>query len=413
MPDDARVDDDRLVALNDQLRSYARDLRGALARARAASDELSRTHLETVAALAAAIDVRDEITGGHVYRVANYGLILADHMAPDLASDPQLIYGFLLHDIGKLGVPDRILLKDGPLDPDEQAQMRQHVEYGVKFIDEISFLRPALEVVATHHEAWDGSGYPRSLSGEEIPKVTRLFAVCDAFDAMIHDRPYREGMPTEQALEELRATAGQQFDPEVVAAFEEVADDILDVSERPEVPHVRPDIPASRRTSLSGHAMFERVDEGLLLVAPDGTIRDANSAFLQLFGISRPPVGMTLTELAERTADRFADPERARADARSLPRDLLGGPSEATFRLVEPEPRTMRRIARTLYDEHGNAIGRLLEYRDVTDRSGRTDARAEDACATLEDLVRAPDTDTEIRAAASDALDRLREALDR
>lgn len=413
MPDDTRTEDDRIVGLNDQLRAYARDLRGALARARAATDELSRTHLETVAALAAAIDVRDEVTGGHVYRVANYGLVLTEHLEPDLATDPQLIYGFLLHDIGKLGVPDRILLKAGPLDPDEQAQMRQHVEYGVKFIDEVSFLRPALQVVATHHESWDGSGYPRSLSGEEIPYVTRMFAVCDAFDAMVHDRPYRPGMSAEQALEELTAGAGSQFDPAVVAGFEEVLDDILDVSERPEVPRLRSAPPGANRPTLSGHVMFERVDEGLLLLSPDGTIRDANPAFLELFGIARPPVGLTLAELTDRAAHRFADPARARADARSLPRELFSNPSETTLRLVEPEHRTIRRIARTLYDDHGTAIGRLLEYRDITRREAGSDDRLEDARAALGDLLASTDTAPEVRAAAADALDRLEGASGR
>ena len=398
------------VSLNDQLLAYARDLRAALTRAQATSEELSRTHLETVAALAAAVDVRDEVTGGHVYRVANYGLILAQHVAPELASDPQLVYGFLLHDIGKLAVPDVVLLKAGPLDDDEQAIMRQHVDYGVKFIEEVGFLRPALQVVATHHESWDGNGYPRRLRGEEIPYVTRLFTVCDAFDAMIHDRPYRDGMSVDHALEELRSEAGGQFDPRVVAGFEEVIEKILDVAERPDVPTVT--APRGRTMKLSTQTVFDRIDEGLLLLDPDGAIRDVNTAFLELFGLARPPIGLTLAELVERTADRFADPDRARRDATALPRGLFRVPSEATFRLVAPEARVVRRIARTLYDEHGAAIGRLLEFRDVSDLGGPAADRLDDARRSLNDVVTAVDATPDEREAARAALRALDDTSD-
>ncbi|MDQ4130880.1 MAG: HD domain-containing protein, partial [Actinomycetota bacterium] len=250
------------VGLRDQLLAYARDLRAALVESRAATEELSRTQLETVAALAAAIDVRDEVTGGHVYRVANYGLVLAEQLAPPLANDPQLVYGFLLHDIGKLGVPDRVLLKQGPLDADERALMRAHVEHGVRFVEQVTFLRPALEVVATHHEAWDGSGYPRGLKGAEIPFVTRLFSVCDAFDAMVHDRPYRKAMPPEAALEELRRGSGTQFDPRVVEGFEECADRVISVGERPNL-DVTPRASRRRRRGLDheGSLVFDAMED--------------------------------------------------------------------------------------------------------------------------------------------------------
>ena len=158
-----------------------------------------------MAALAAAVDVRDEVTGGHVYRVANYGALLAEDLAPELRDDPQLVYGFLLHDIGKLAVPDAVLGKEGPLTTDERTVMRSHVEHGIRFIKGVSFLRPALNIIATHHENYDGSGYPRGLGSGAIPLAARMFSVCDTFDAMIHDRPYRRALDPEEAVAELGA----------------------------------------------------------------------------------------------------------------------------------------------------------------------------------------------------------------
>ncbi|MDP8927744.1 MAG: HD domain-containing protein [Actinomycetota bacterium] len=369
MPEVPRLEEP-LVALRDQLLAYARDLRVALADSRAATEELSRTQLETVAALAAAIDVRDEVTGGHVYRVANYGLVLAEQLAPPLASDPQLVYGFLLHDIGKLGVPDRVLLKKGPLDPDERALMRAHVEHGVRFVQQVTFLRPALEVVATHHEAWDGSGYPRGLKGEEIPFVTRLFTVCDAFDAMVHDRPYRKAMPPEAALAELRRTAGAQFDPVVVASFEEVAERLIAVGERPLL-DVTPRTSRRRRRGLDhdGSLVFDAMDDAMLLVTPDGIVSDANLAFLALFGLTRPPVGMTIAELTERLADTMT-PEPP--DEHDLSRHLLAPNSEVLFEVSHPAPRLVRRVSHMLYGDGGAVVGRLLLFKDVRGDRGAT-----------------------------------------
>ncbi len=361
--------------MQDQLLAYARDLRHALEQRHAAADELARTHLETVAALAAAIDIRDEVTGGHVYRVANYGLALADLLTPDLAADPQLVYGFLLHDIGKLAVPDSVLLKTGPLDEHERALMREHVEHGVRFVERVAFLRPAMHVIATHHERWDGEGYPRGLSGEEIPLVTRLFSVCDAFDAMIHDRPYRRGRPVEWALRELRRGAGSQWDPDVVAGFEEILDRILKIDERPEVPYIRGQAGPrrARELTLSGNLLFDAVEEGLLLVSPDGVVRDANTPFLELFDLARPPVGMTLRELVERVAERFVD-HQARRRAAALPDELFAARSRVTLELRAPEPKVVQGTAHTLYDDNGTVAGRLLVFHDVTPEH-RRDAR--------------------------------------
>ncbi len=353
-----------LVGLRDQLLAYARDLRVALAESRAATEELSRTQLETVAALAAAIDVRDEVTGGHVYRVANYGLVLAEQLAPPLANDPQLVYGFLLHDIGKLGVPDRVLLKKGPLDADERLLMRAHVEHGVRFVEQVTFLRPALEVVATHHEAWDGTGYPRGLRGDEIPFVTRLFSVCDAFDAMVHDRPYRKAMPADAALAELRRSAGTQFDPLVVAGFEECADRLIAVGERPGL-DVTPR--ASRRRRGLDHdasLVFDAIEDAMLLITPDGVVSDANRAFLTLFGLTRPPLGMTIPELTDWLADRL---DTDAPDSSALARHLLTPNGQVVFEINQPERRLIRHVSRTLHGDGGAIVGRLLLFRETGD----------------------------------------------
>lgn len=174
----------------------------------------------TVEALAAALELRDDETGGHARRVTRYALELTRVVDPALAQEPELRYGFLLHDIGKIGVPDSILLKPGPLSPDERKRLEEHITLGEHLVSGIPFLAHlAREVIAYHHERWDGLGYVRGLRGDEIPLSARIFAVADSFDAMTSDRPYRAALPVEQALTEIGGMAGSQFDPLVVQAF--------------------------------------------------------------------------------------------------------------------------------------------------------------------------------------------------
>ena len=173
----------------------------------------------TVRALAAAVGARDGCTGRHIERVSELGLLLARELdLPDAGSE-QMAYGFLLHDVGKLAVPDAILQKAGPLDPGELAVMREHPASGAHMLEDLPFLDRALDVVRHHHERWDGSGYPARLAGEQIPLWARVFAVADAVDAMTSDRPYRAGCSLGEARAELRACAGSQFDPACVEAF--------------------------------------------------------------------------------------------------------------------------------------------------------------------------------------------------
>jgi len=174
----------------------------------------------TVEALAAALELRDDETGGHARRVTRYALELTRVVEPDLAREPELRYGFLLHDIGKIGVPDAILLKPGPLSSEEMRRLQEHITLGEHLVSGIPFLSGvAREVIAFHHERWDGLGYVRNLRESEIPLAARIFAVADSFDAMTSDRPYRAALSVERALTEISTMAGSQFDPAVVAAF--------------------------------------------------------------------------------------------------------------------------------------------------------------------------------------------------
>jgi diguanylate cyclase (GGDEF)-like protein len=192
-----------------------------------------------LAVLLAALDLRDAETQGHSLRVARYSLLLARVLnriyertraadAPRRCMLPynqrELALGALLHDIGKIRIPDRILRKPGPLTDDEWALMRRHTIVGAELVCGFPQLAPALPVVRHHHERWDGRGYPDGLSGEMIPLTARIFAVCDALDAMMSERPYRNALPFAAARDEIVRNTGTQFDPEVVEAFQEVSE---------------------------------------------------------------------------------------------------------------------------------------------------------------------------------------------
>ncbi len=189
-------------------------------RAESALRDLELAHEVTVTALAAALELRDDETGGHAQRVTALALELAHAVAPELAADPELRYGFLLHDIGKIGIPDAILLKPMQLTPAEKRQMEFHTTLGEQLISGVPHLQGvAREVIAFHHERWDGTGYPWGLAGEAIPLAARIFAVADAFDAISNDRPYQRASSVDAALEKIAANAGTQFDPGLIEAF--------------------------------------------------------------------------------------------------------------------------------------------------------------------------------------------------
>ena len=173
----------------------------------------------TIEALVAALDARECETHRHSERVTLYTRFLAEQMGVRGADLHDIYYGALLHDIGKIGIPDAILLKPDSLTKAEWRIMKRHPQIGQQILSNVDFLKPAADIVLTHEERFDGTGYPQGLREGEIPQGARIFAVMDALDAMAFDRPYRKAMPYEQIMEEIRKGKGIQFDPEVVDAF--------------------------------------------------------------------------------------------------------------------------------------------------------------------------------------------------
>ncbi|HEY3038216.1 MAG TPA: HD domain-containing phosphohydrolase [Pyrinomonadaceae bacterium] len=199
-----------------------------------ALNSLEEAYRSTLKALTAALETRDLETHGHSERVVSYSMRLGREYGLDSERTKSLEFGSLLHDIGKIGVPDLILRKPAKLTPEEWVFMRQHPLHGQQILCGIEFLEGAARVVAQHHEKWDGSGYPLGLRGEEIDVCARIFSVADAFDAITSNRVYRKGKSYQAAADELDAWAGKQFDPKVVKAFHRVPrqdwDDLRDQS---------------------------------------------------------------------------------------------------------------------------------------------------------------------------------------
>jgi HD-GYP domain-containing protein (c-di-GMP phosphodiesterase class II) len=159
-------------------------------------------------------------------RVASHSFQIAQLLGIRDEHELETVYrGALMHDVGKIGVPDSILLKPGKLTEEEWEFMRKHSAMGYRILAQVPYLRPTAKIVLAHHERWDGAGYPRKLKGEDIPLGARIFALCDTYDAIISDRPYRQGQSPEAAFAEILRCAGTQFDPQVVEAFEAVFPD--------------------------------------------------------------------------------------------------------------------------------------------------------------------------------------------
>lgn len=189
-------------------------------RIRAALEGLRAAHEETLTALASSLELRERYTAGHSERVRDYSLKIAENLSiRDPAELSNLAAGARFHDIGKIGIPDEVLLKEAPLEGEDWNVLRRHPELGAALIGRIPFLSRARELVLSHHEKFDGTGYPRGLAGEKIPLGARIFSVADAFDAMTTTRPYRKAIPIEEARRAISAGKGRQFDPCVVEAF--------------------------------------------------------------------------------------------------------------------------------------------------------------------------------------------------
>jgi response regulator RpfG family c-di-GMP phosphodiesterase len=224
---------------------------------------LEDAYRTTLRALTAALEARDAETHGHSERVVSFSLRLGRELGLSAEQLRSLEFGSLLHDIGKIGVPDAILRKPARLTEGEWIKMREHPLHGQRILCGIEFLEGAARVVAEHHEQWDGSGYPAGLRGEQIDINARIFAVADAFDAMISDRVYRRGRSYEEAADELEKFSGRQFDPAVVEAFHRVPREEWDEIRRRSV-----EVGEPRQAAVAAH--IDTVAHGLL-IEPDAS----------------------------------------------------------------------------------------------------------------------------------------------
>jgi response regulator RpfG family c-di-GMP phosphodiesterase len=216
--------DELLVGRNggdsEQLLLYARDLNRVVEIERAQRRLLQQAYRQTVAALADALEAKDPGTGLHAQRVQHYAVTLTEVVNPGLLDDPSLEYGFLLHDVWKIGIADQVLNKPGTLNTSERRLIELHPTIGAEILAGVVLLQgEGLNVVRFHHERWDGVGYPNRVPGDEIPLGARIFALADALDAMTSDRPYRKALSWDEATDQILAERGGQFDPQVVKAF--------------------------------------------------------------------------------------------------------------------------------------------------------------------------------------------------
>ena len=221
----------RARAAEEEVILYARDLRHLLEIERGQRALLQDSYLETVTALATALESKDTVTRAHSNRVERYAVELLNTVdGKRLDADPAIRYGFLLHDVGKIGIPDGILQKPGPLTRAERRRMQTHTVLGEQMLGGVAFLQgEGLRIVRSHHERWDGRGYPDGIAGNDVPLGARVFAVADALDAMTSDRPYRRALSWAVASDEIVAQAGKQFDPDIVDAFREREGELRDV----------------------------------------------------------------------------------------------------------------------------------------------------------------------------------------
>jgi len=228
----------KVKAYNDYMHDYQKELEAELAKR---TKELQRAFrktktasLETIYRLARAAEYRDEDTGAHIQRVSHYAAAIARNMGLDDESVESILYAAPMHDVGKIGIPDRILRKSGKLDPGEWEIMKKHTIIGAQILSgsDADFIELAGVIALTHHEKWDGSGYPEGLKGTDIPLAGRITAIADVFDALTSRRPYKETFSIEESLVIIWEGRGSHFDPEVVDALSAIKDEILSIKEK-------------------------------------------------------------------------------------------------------------------------------------------------------------------------------------
>ena len=222
------------LALYDQNRVLEAMVQQRTKQLQEAFQAVKNASLDTIHRLSKAAEFKDEDTGAHILRMSNYSAVIARRMGLKKRTVESILYAAPMHDIGKIGTPDHILLKPGKLDADEWEIMKQHTINGGRILEgsEKGFIKLGETIAMTHHEKWDGSGYPKGLKGKEIPLAGRIAAIADVFDALTSKRPYKEPFPLEKSYNILREGKGSHFSPEVVDAFFAVKDEILQIKEK-------------------------------------------------------------------------------------------------------------------------------------------------------------------------------------
>ncbi len=228
----------KIKAYNDHMLNYQQELEDEVAKRteqlRQSFERIKAASQETIHRLSRAAEYKDEYTGTHILRVSNYAAAVAIKLGLNKEDTDEILYASPMHDVGKIGIPDYILLKQGPLDSDEWGKMRHHCTFGAKIMEgsDAESIKQAEVIALTHHEKWDGSGYPKGLKGAEIPLIGRITAIADVFDALTTKRPYKEALPLEKAISIIKENRGSHFDPEVVDAFLAVKDEIVSIREK-------------------------------------------------------------------------------------------------------------------------------------------------------------------------------------
>jgi diguanylate cyclase (GGDEF)-like protein len=286
-------DDEVLLSLGDHA--------GALLERSQLHGELRRSYLATVRLLADAIEIKDPFLRGHSDDVSRYVLAVADRLGFAARHREELLFGSLLHDVGKIGISERILLKPGRLTAEERSIINLHPRIGYRLVEQVPALKPIARGVLHHHERWDGDGYPSGLRGEQIPVEARIIAVVDSFSAMTQDRPYRDAMSVEDACAELERCAGTQFDPEVVRTFVEevrsrppsvIKPDAAAALDDPDVESLRtPDEP------LLGYGSFSLVDS-LTMLYTRRYLHELVAAEAERSEVQGRPFAIVMAELA-------------------------------------------------------------------------------------------------------------------
>ena len=228
----------KVKAYNDHMRNYQQELEAEVAKRTQelgqAFEKIKAASIDTILRLSRAAEYRDQDTGAHIRRVSNYAAAIARRMGLNESAVETILYAVPMHDVGKIGIPDKILLKPGKLDPDEREIMKQHTTIGASILEgsDTEFIKLAAVIAITHHERWDGNGYPNRLKGSKIPLGGRITAIADVFDALTSKRPYKKPFPVGKSLRTIKLSRGTHLDPDVVDAFFSIKDEILSIKEQ-------------------------------------------------------------------------------------------------------------------------------------------------------------------------------------